>query len=273
MKSSDALQAGLILVCGVTMTVTGRALQPSQPSVGAWGLERLLGMGLSIGGVVIVAVWLLALAAALVAELLQRQGSTTASRVAGRCTPAVMRRLAAAVLGVNLLAVPAMAQAAPGGSGSGSPSTVVAGSAVTPEMGLTSDGPTTVRSGASADAAAGIRAAPYWSPQLLAADDEKGELPTDRSSVSPAWKPAPIPADGGLMLGPGTRTALDDAEVVVSPGDSLWSIVATQLGPLATAADVAEAWPAWYGANRTTIGDDPSLLIPGQVLLPPTPSR
>lgn len=273
MKSSDALQAGLILACGVVLTVTGRALQPSQLSAEGWGLERLLGTGLSIGGVVIVAVWLLALAAALVAELLQRQGLTTASRITGRCSPAVMRRLAATVLGVNLLAVPAMAQAAPFDPGSGSPGTVVAGSAVTPEIRPTSGGPATVRSGASADAAAGTRAAPYWSPQLLAADDEAGELPMDRSSVSPAWKPAPMPADGGLMLGPGTRTALGDAEVVVSPGDSLWSIVATQLGPLATAADVAEAWPVWYEANRTTIGDDPSLLIPGQVLLSPTPSR
>jgi nucleoid-associated protein YgaU len=56
------------------------------------------------------------------------------------------------------------------------------------------------------------------------------------------------------------------ARVVVKPGDTLWSIAATELGPNATAEDVAARWPAWYDANRQQIGPDPDLIRPGQVL-------
>ena len=56
------------------------------------------------------------------------------------------------------------------------------------------------------------------------------------------------------------------ARVVVKPGDTLWSIAATELGPNATAEDVAARWPAWYDANRQQIGPDPDLILPGQVL-------
>lgn len=66
-----------------------------------------------------------------------------------------------------------------------------------------------------------------------------------------------------------TRPQAGPAEIVVAPGDSLWSIVATQLGPLATAADVAATWPSWYQANASTIGPDPCLVLPGQVLRAP----
>ncbi len=56
------------------------------------------------------------------------------------------------------------------------------------------------------------------------------------------------------------------ARVVVKPGDTLWSIAANDLGPNATAEDVAARWPAWYAANRQLIGPDPDLILPGQVL-------
>jgi nucleoid-associated protein YgaU len=56
------------------------------------------------------------------------------------------------------------------------------------------------------------------------------------------------------------------ARVVVKPGDTLWSIAATELGPNASAEDVANRWPAWYAANRPLIGPDPDLILPGQVL-------
>ena len=52
-------------------------------------------------------------------------------------------------------------------------------------------------------------------------------------------------------------------------GDSLWAIAARHLGPGATDAEVAREWPRWYAANRDTIGADPDLLLPGQVLRVP----
>ncbi|MGO4436088.1 LysM peptidoglycan-binding domain-containing protein [Paenarthrobacter sp. RAF9] len=57
----------------------------------------------------------------------------------------------------------------------------------------------------------------------------------------------------------------------MQPGDSLWSIAASRLGPFATDVDIALSWPKWYDANRSTFGADPTLLQPGQVLQPPPP--
>ena len=52
-------------------------------------------------------------------------------------------------------------------------------------------------------------------------------------------------------------------------GDTLWSIAARHLGPDASDAEIAHAWPAWFEANRGVVGDDPDLLRPGQVLRAP----
>jgi hypothetical protein len=57
---------------------------------------------------------------------------------------------------------------------------------------------------------------------------------------------------------------------IVSPGDSLWSIAAERLGPDATPAEIASAWPHLYAANRDLIGPDPARIEPGQHLILPT---
>ena len=71
---------------------------------------------------------------------------------------------------------------------------------------------------------------------------------------------------------PAPRAPSRDATVTVRPGDSLWSIAARALGPAATDRSVARAWPAWWAANRTAVGPDPDLILPGQRLTPPDPS-
>ena len=57
--------------------------------------------------------------------------------------------------------------------------------------------------------------------------------------------------------------------MTVHPGDCLWSIARRHLGPQATDAEIAAAWPSWYAANRDVIGADPNLLHPGQQLVAP----
>jgi nucleoid-associated protein YgaU len=100
------------------------------------------------------------------------------------------------------------------------------------------------------------------------------------AALAPALVPAVALADPGpptvpvLDRVPGTVAAAPAAEpvaatVVVRPGDSLWRIAAAHLPPGAGPADVAAAWPAWYAANRATIGTDPGLIRPGQVLTAP----
>jgi len=65
---------------------------------------------------------------------------------------------------------------------------------------------------------------------------------------------------------PGRSTRHGWHPVVVSPGDSLWSIAAADLPRGASAARVTERWHAVYAANRLLIGPDPDLLEPGQRL-------
>jgi hypothetical protein len=55
----------------------------------------------------------------------------------------------------------------------------------------------------------------------------------------------------------------------VHRGDTLWSLVERHLGPHCTAAEIAAEWPRWHAANRSVIGPDPDLLLPGQRLRPP----
>jgi nucleoid-associated protein YgaU len=102
---------------------------------------------------------------------------------------------------------------------------------------------------------------PGWSP-----DPDPGWTPD-----APVVRPQP---DVTAVSPAGRRSASDgSAEIVVRRGDSLWAIAARHLGPGATDAEVAAEWPRWYAANRATIGADPDLVLPGQVLRPPEDPR
>ena len=60
---------------------------------------------------------------------------------------------------------------------------------------------------------------------------------------------------------------------VVRPGDTLWDIAATALPSTASASDIAAAWPHWWRLNRSVVGADPGLILPGQVLRVPRSPR
>ncbi len=91
-------------------------------------------------------------------------------------------------------------------------------------------------------------------------------------AVPPPVLAPQVTATPGAATPPQRRPAASGEtpdEVVVLRGDCLWSVVARHLGPAATDARIARAWPEWYAANRAVIGPDPSLLLPGQRLTPP----
>ncbi len=64
--------------------------------------------------------------------------------------------------------------------------------------------------------------------------------------------------------------------MVVRPGDSLWSITERRLeektGAAVSDAEVAQAWPSWWQANREVVGEDPDVITPGTPLVPPSDS-
>jgi LysM domain-containing protein len=84
----------------------------------------------------------------------------------------------------------------------------------------------------------------------------------------------PLP-DRAIGAGPATPAAGPGArprprEVVVRPGDSLWSIAEGLLGPAADDVEVTAAWHRLHRANLSRV-DDPDLIRPGQHLVVPAP--
>lgn len=95
---------------------------------------------------------------------------------------------------------------------------------------------------------------------------------TDREHHAPEsvleGLPLPQRPVGRLLATEVVRNALP--LVVVAPGDSLWAIARTALGPGATDAEVASYWLQVYRLNHGVIGADPNLIHPGQQLRMPS---
>jgi len=167
--------------------------------------------------------------------------------VAGRALPAGMRRLVTVALGLTLTAT-----------------TSEAAFAATP-------GPATT----APQAAARTSDRPGGSPVDWPLDGSKGE-PSPPGVDWPLETGPPPPEAGDRPRDPTDERARPrvagaqpERLVVVSAGDTLWSIAARRLGPGASAAEIAAGWPRWYEANRAEIGPDPSHLRAGLLLRVP----
>lgn len=111
-------------------------------------------------------------------------------------------------------------------------------------------------------------------PAWVAPSAPPAASPETSPSTGPGWV-APAPTvrpqpDPHTLTGPGWPPT-GDGEIVVHRGDTLWDLTARHLGPGATADEIAREWPRWFAANRHIIGNDPDLLLPGQVLQIPDP--
>ncbi|WP_237564113.1 LysM peptidoglycan-binding domain-containing protein [Actinomyces sp. 432] len=115
------------------------------------------------------------------------------------------------------------------------------------------------------------------SPALAAPESEVGTddlgwqptvtVPTDPDAAAPSSPPsAPAPDSApDSAQEPGSSESH-----TVAVGESLWSITAELLGPQASPAQIADAWPRLYQANTQEIGTDPGLIHPGTDLDVPT---
>lgn len=234
-------------------------------------LENVLALAFCAIGLLTLLWWALSMTAAFACALLLRLHKPRSARLVARWTPAYMRRLAVALLGVQLIAAPAaFAADMPTDPGDGGPA-VSAEAAPSPAW--------------SALDPAEPAPSPVWQPAapgpqldrvvdatLLAGTTTPVSSEAERSgesAPSPAWNPGRSTPEIDRVLG-STRPSSD--EVVVTAGDTLWSIAANALGPDATAAEIAAEWPRWHDANRDVIGDDPDRLAVGSVLTPPSDS-
>ena len=266
---SDAILAAGILLLGALLAGTGASLmerwQRSAERGQSLAFEDLLGIAVNTMGLIIVAWWFLSMLIALASAVLERTGNRRAAEMTGRFSPAFMRRLALAAVGLQLLGAPLAHGATDPGVPPPSPTS---GTAITAVWAPTEQ------------AAAGASALPSEPTALTTAVvGGVGGAATSASgdSLDPRWKPSAPVVDPAPLTAHPVRSARQQpasaAPVTVVAGDSLWSIAARGLGGSpASDVDVALEWPRWYQANRAVVGDNPGVLLPGQVLRPPSTS-
>lgn len=248
--SADAALAAAILLLGTFLVATGTWLlqhwQQSSARGQSLAFEDLLGMVANTSGLIVVAWWLLSLLIAFASAALARTGNERAAEITGRFSPAFMRRLALAAVGLQLLGAPLAQAAADPADPAWSPPPNPAASAI-------------------------------WAPTVAAMSGVPVNPPSDEG-MDPRWKPSAPVVDPGPLAAQPVRSArhqnaTEAGHITVRAGDSLWSIAARELGgPAASDVDVALEWPRWYQENRAVIGDSPAFLLPGQVLRPPARS-
>ncbi|MET3949658.1 LysM peptidoglycan-binding domain-containing protein [Arthrobacter sp. UYEF36] len=252
---ADAAMTAAILLLGLLLAATGGGIVQRWPSPAGRpspGFEDQLGVAANMAGLIVVMWWALSFVIAVAAALLDRCGNIRAASATGKFTPAFMRRLALALVGLQLITAP-LATASPPPALPGYPGATSAASAAwTPTAGPAMTGTLPP---------AGI-ATPGPVPQ-----------PGAQAIADPQWRPlSPVVEPGPLARGRlrAPQPGGPSTEVTVRPGDSLWSLSAARLGPYASDVDIAVDWPLIYQANRDIIGGNPNLLRPGQVLqLPP----
>lgn len=111
-------------------------------------------------------------------------------------------------------------------------------------------------------ASAGARIPP--APPAAAATLDWPTPPAATAQPALDWNPPPVATSSAV---PSTAAEV----VLVQPGDSLWAVAADHLPARATDAQIAQAWPSWWAANRAAVGPNPDLIHPGLRLNPPAP--
>ncbi|MBD1590890.1 LysM peptidoglycan-binding domain-containing protein [Arthrobacter sp. S1_S22] len=301
-QSVDLLTALGVLLLGLLLCFIGSGLLGQLGDASArkqeTGVEELLGVGAAAAGAGIVAWWILSLACAAVTAILERKGRPRAAAATRRLSPAFMQRLVLGALSVHLLAGPAAHAAVTGPgpewaptqrqsfSAPAVPATEGKGESGTPGAAPTR-GHSPRASGEPLTTAPELATVPEHAtePELTTAP-EHASVPelagameaTPPSTLHPGWQPATPVTDPGMLAAPAHRAAEgghgpQDEGVTVHAGDTLWDIAARYLGPGVSDLDIALHWPRWYEANRKVIGQDPDVLLPGQILQPPLAGR
>jgi nucleoid-associated protein YgaU len=94
------------------------------------------------------------------------------------------------------------------------------------------------------------------------ADEETARARADHRHTL-AGLPSPDRVVGSTRPAPETRTARIH---IVQLGDTLWDIAAADLGGLSDSGRITAHWQRIHALNRTVIGADPDLILPGQPL-------
>jgi hypothetical protein len=259
--------AAVILLLGVFLAATGGSLtrrwQYSMARHQSLAFEDLIGITANVLGLVLVAWWVISLLLAFIAATYELRGRNRAATIVGRISPAFMRRLALAAVGLQLMTAP-LANAAPPDPLSGQHQEAAVSAAWTPSD-INSDASESGRTVTHEPLKEALIPAPAVTGEAYAFEPSRPE---------PRWQPSPPAVAAGPLARIPLRTVHQQSEISRNPvtvmsGDSLWTIASRHLGPLAADVEIAREWPRWYQANEGVIGENPNVLLPGQILTPP----
>ncbi|HEY4614354.1 MAG TPA: hypothetical protein VIG75_02710, partial [Citricoccus sp.] len=246
LRWEDAFLTALATVSGPLLWWLGsRGMNPVVAS-DLYSLEFLVASACAGLGAVLSAWWLLALGATALVGLGQHLHSVRLMRWGHALSPGFVRRVAAATLGLQLLATPGAWAAlpedtTPGGAGS----------------------PPGSNARHQVPAAVSALPTPAW---LDAAQRSRTEVSGEADLPTPTWTPvtpaAPAPGASRSNRAEGTAPVVATVRV----GDCLWDIAAEELGPYATDLEIDRRWRLWYRHNADAIGADPDAISPGTVL-------
>ncbi|HEV7206584.1 MAG TPA: hypothetical protein VGN18_18400 [Jatrophihabitans sp.] len=238
--------AALALLPGSAAEFVARVGRPR-----AWLLEVGVDRALVVAAgaaVWLAAAWLgVGLIAALGARLPGAAGRLGAA-VGRRVLPRAVLGLLAGTAGIGVLLAPVAAGANPAPAPSPTVSAATVSAPAVPAPTWPTDPPPI--------------AAPTWPTAAPTIATQATAAPT----AAPPTTTTPTPHRSEP---PAAAPTTHDA-IRVKPGDSLWLLAGHRLGPDASDAETAAAWPRWYAANRAVIGADPAVIRPGQVLRSPT---
>jgi hypothetical protein len=241
-------------------------------------VERMVASTCAGAGAVVALGWFIALAGTGLAVLGYRIRSARLARIGRVLSPAFLRRVAASVLGVNLLLASGAWADGPGGTATAPQPTSQDHGAVlaappashaTPSATMKLPHPGWLTPAPAGPPTPSLRPVPLPAERAAHRTAASSSDAANRALPAPTWKPSsPAPGVPGAARA-GQGTADETRSATVRRGDCLWDIAAEELGPYATDLEIDRRWRQWHQHNHTTIGEDASVLIPGTVLKAP----
>lgn len=226
-------------------------------------LEELIGLAAVAGGLLLTLLTLISAATAAAAVAAERMGALRTGHVLKRLSPGFMRRSFIVTLSAHL-AVGAVVTAP-----------VAAHAAPAAEQGVAGDDHPSSSALFTPAGHHPVTPAPegqtHTDQMPAAATFSTAET---EAPMTPLFTPTAPAAPAERHQGAQQRTSpAEEDQITVRPGDTLWGLVAAELGAGATDWEIARDWPQWYEHNSAAIGDDPGSLAPGIVLDKPPAAR
>jgi resuscitation-promoting factor RpfA len=252
-----AVVAGLVGYAVLLVVLRPLTGQPGQQPAGDWWLwltsnpEQVLVLVLSCAAW-LMAAWLFVVTGLSLAATMSGAGARLAQRLVQRITPFAIRRTLEAAIATALAVGPAGAAAAGPAAAVGQPAPTATASTLLAPLPPVPD----------------PIVAPPAELDIPDLDRPSAVLPVRAPPAVAKPPPAkPVPTKSVPVTTPAPAAS---ASHLVVAGDTLWGVAAEALPAVAGPAEVTRSWQQCYASNRSTIGPDPGLIRPGELLVAPS---